>query len=182
MQKVNLPNEEQVLRKAVRGDEEAFTQLYDAHIDGVFRFVLLRVTDKSTAEDITSTVFMKAWENLGDYKIGKAPFRAWIYRIARNAIIDHYRTRKESVSLDAVFDLADEHGPNPTEHVAIKLEMEEIASHLLKLTEDQRNVLILRFVNGFSTKETAKALGKRQGAIRALQMRALQALAALLEQ
>jgi RNA polymerase sigma-70 factor (ECF subfamily) len=174
-------DEIQLVKGAIEGDQQAFAAIYELYVDEIYRFIYLRVEDQPTAEDITSTVFLKAWENLSSYEIRKAPFRAWVYRIARNAVIDHYRTRKSNASLDAIHNVSDRDAVSVAERVATKLDGEELAALLPKLTEDQHNVLVLKFVQGYSTKEVARALGKRQGAVRALQMRALQALAKLLE-
>lgn len=174
-------NEDQVVRQAIQGDQEAFARLYDVHADEVFRFVKIRVRDQHTAEDITSSVFLKAWENLSGYKIRKAPFQAWLFRIARNAVIDHYRTEKEHVPLEAAPHIVQDRSSGVPEKVVARIQVEKLAASLTELTEDQRNVLILKLVQGYSIKEVAKALGKREGAVRALQMRALQSLSKLME-
>jgi RNA polymerase sigma-70 factor (ECF subfamily) len=177
----DLPREEQTVLLAVKGDEQAFAQLYDAYVDSIYRFIYLRVEDQQTAEDITSNVFLKSWEKLGSYQPRGVPFRAWLFRIARNAVIDHYRTRKEIAPLEAVVNTYDESSMPVSEHVSVRIEAEKIMTLMNGLTEDQRNVLTLKLVHGLNTKEVAKALGKRQGAVRALQMRGLQALTKLME-
>jgi RNA polymerase sigma-70 factor, ECF subfamily len=176
-----LTNESQVVKKAVQGDEAAFGELYDCYVDGIYRFIYLRVEDQQTAEDITSSVFLKAWEKLGGYKERGVPFRAWLFRIARNAVIDHYRTRKETAPLEAVVNTYDTDARTVSERVGSRLEAEKVIEVMQQLTDDQRNVLTLKLVHGLNTKEVAKALGKRQGAVRALQMRGLQALAKFME-
>jgi RNA polymerase sigma-70 factor (ECF subfamily) len=177
----NLNPEEQVVKAAAEGDEQAFSQLYDTYIDSIYRFVYLRVEDRQTAEDITSNVFLRCWEKLDKYQFRGVPFRAWLFRIARNAVIDHYRTRKETAPLEAVINTHDESAVSVSTKVSLKIEVEQVMAHMLQLTEDQRNVLTLKVVHGLSTEEVAKTLGKRQGAVRALQMRGLQALAKIME-
>jgi len=177
----SLPDEAKAVRKAKSGDHEAFAQLYDAYIERVYRYVYFRVTDEMTAEDLTSQVFLKAWENLDRYQIGKSPFIAWLYTIARNQVIDHYRTSKETVHLDAALQLADE-GQRPDEEVQTSFDVEVIREALDLLTEDQQQVILLKFVGGLTTEEIADQLDKREGAVRALQMRGLQALAKHLEE
>ncbi|MQC26298.1 MAG: sigma-70 family RNA polymerase sigma factor [Chloroflexi bacterium] len=174
-------DEKQLLQNAINGDQQAFASIYDTYVDEIYRFIYFRVEDQPTAEDITSTVFLRAWENLGGFEIRKAPFKAWIYHIARNAVIDHYRASKSNTSLEAIHNVADAGATSVTQPVETLVEGEKLAKLLPELTEDQRNVLVLKFVQGYSKKEVADALGKRQGAIRALQMRALQALAQLME-
>ena len=100
-----LPEEQQIVKAAANGDEQAFASLYDTYLDSIYRFIYLRVEDQQTAEDITSNVFLKAWEKLDKYQFRGVPFRAWLFRIARNAVIDHYRTRKEMAPLEAVIAL-----------------------------------------------------------------------------
>ncbi len=177
----DLPQEELTVQRAVRGDQQAFGQLYDAYMDSIYRFVFLRVEDQQTAEDISATVFLKAWEKLEGYQPRGIPFRAWLFRIARNAVIDHYRTRKEVAPLEAVVNVFDKSAVSVSENVGNRIEAQKIMALMNHLTEDQRNVLTLKLVHGLNTQEVAKALGRRQGAIRALQMRGLQALAKLME-
>lgn len=175
-------SEDHLVEAAINGDQQAFGQIYDAHMDELFRFIYARVEDRQTAEDITSDVFLKAWEKLDSYEIRGAPFRAWLYRIARNAVIDHYRTRKQEAPLEAVINTTDEDSMPVAQKVSLSLESETVLTAMHEITDDQRNVLILKFVQNLTTKEVAKILGKRQGAIRALQMRGLQSLAKVLEE
>ncbi len=177
----NLNQEEKLVKAAAEGDEAAFSQLYDTYLDSIYRFVYLRVEDRQTAEDITSNVFLRSWEKLDKYQFRGVPFRAWLFRIARNAVIDHYRTRKETAPLEAVINTHDESAISVSTKVSLQIEAEKVVASMQQLTEDQRNVLTLKVVHGFSTEEVAKTLGKRQGAVRALQMRGLQALAKIME-
>lgn len=176
-----LPEEEKHVRAAAKGDEQAFGLLYDAYLDSIYRFVYLRVEDQQTAEDITANVFLRAWEKLDRYQFRGVPFRAWLFRIARNAVIDHYRTRKETAPLEAVINTHDESAISVSQKVGLRIEAEKVMENMRQLTEDQRNVLTLKLVHGLNTQEVAKTLGKRQGAVRALQMRGLQALAKIME-
>ena len=97
-----LANERQLVLQAQAGNSEAFGQLYDAYMERIYRFVYFRVEDQQTAEDITSQVFLKAWNNLDRFQFSRTPYLAWLYTIAHNAVIDHYRTRKVSTALDDV--------------------------------------------------------------------------------
>jgi RNA polymerase sigma-70 factor (ECF subfamily) len=169
----NLPDEADLIRKAKSGDARAFGRLYDATLDRIYRYVFFRVTDTELAEDLTSQVFLKAWENLGRYKPG-GPFVAWLYTIARNTVIDHYRTRKQSVPLDQAVIKLD---PALDEKVDLKHDIGILQEAMQELTDDQREVLTLRFLAEMETGEIAERMQKSEGAIRALQMRALQALA-----
>ena len=170
---VNLPDEADLVRKAKFGDASAFGRLYDSTLERIYRYVFFRVTDAELAEDLTSQVFLKAWENLRRYKPG-GPFVAWLYTIARNTVIDHYRTRKQSVPLDQTVIKED---PALDEKVDLKHDIGVLQEAMQELTDEQREVLTLRFLADMETGEIAERMQKSEGAIRALQMRALQALA-----
>jgi RNA polymerase sigma-70 factor, ECF subfamily len=176
-----LADEARLVKLAKSGDSDAFGDLYDGYIDRIYRYVYFRVAEVQTAEDLASQVFLKAWENLDRYKPSGAPFLAWLYTIARNAVIDHYRTRKETVALDEALGLSSD-GIAPDEQAELHFETESLREAIRTLTEDQQQVLILKFISGMTTDEIAHQLGKRSGAVRALQMRALQALSKLMEE
>lgn len=178
---ISLEKEADLIRRAAVGEAQAFAQLYDAHVDDLYRFIFYRVSDQQTAEDLTSQLFIKAWDNLGRYESRGVRFSAWLYQIARNMVIDHYRTRKETVALEPIATMKPDPAANVSKYIERKLEGEWVRSMLEHLTDDQREVLTLKFINGLSTKEVATVMKKKQGAIRALQMRALQALAKLME-
>ena len=177
----SFQDEARLVERAVSGDPEAFARLYDAYMDRVYRFMLLRVSDSQTAEDLASQVFLKAWEHLDRYEIRGLSFAAWLFKIARNLVIDHYRTKKEAASLDA--DDAAEPVSRRTVHGDIEqqLQAEELRSALNRLTEEQKAAVTLKYIEGFTTEEIAQVMGKREGAVRALQMRGLQALAEIIE-
>ena len=173
-----LPDEKHLVEQAKSGDAEAFCQLYDACIDRVYRFIFFRVSDEPTAEDLTSQVFLKAWQNLGRYQ-PKGPFLAWLYAIARNTVIDHYRTHKQTVSLDEAAPIAAK-DDKLDDLIELKFEVNSLQESLQYLTEEQQEVITLKFIAEYDTDQIARKMGKSEGAIRALQMRALQALAKVL--
>lgn len=174
-------SQEQVLiRRAVKGEADAFTALYDHYVDRIYRFLKYRAPDDDTAEDLTSEVFLRAWDHLDGFDPGGAPFGAWLFRIARNLAIDHSRMRKPQVSLEDVPHREQEPAPPVEDRVAQRLDQEQFLMLLGELTEGQREVLHLKFVEGLETAEVARVMGKRPGAVRALQMRALQSLQAVL--
>jgi RNA polymerase sigma-70 factor, ECF subfamily len=172
-----LVDEQELIRLSQEGDQEMFAQLYDAYIERIYRYVYFRVADMELAEDITSQVFLKVWEKLGTYQPGHSPFMAWLYRIAHNAVIDYYRTKKVSVSLDDANPIEFSHADEVDEKLDLQVKSQQLREALQELTEEQQQVLVLKFVSGLSTSEIAQQLGKQQGAVRALQMRGLQALA-----
>ena len=175
--KTPLPNERQLVLQAQDGDAEAFGQLYDAYMERIYRFIYFRVDDQQTAEDITSHVFLKAWSNLHRFRFSRTPYLGWLYTIAHNAVIDHYRTRKPTAALEDVQLSHPDYSEAVENEIDLKAEMKTIKAAMQNLTSDQQQVLTLRFIEGMSNTEIAQQLGKRPGAIRALQMRGLQALA-----
>jgi RNA polymerase sigma-70 factor (ECF subfamily) len=166
-----------LVRLSQQGNQEMFARLYDAYVERIYRYVYFRVGDEMLAEDITSQVFLKVWEKLDTYQAGHCPFMAWIYRIAHNAVIDYYRTNKGAIPLEDVRpgELSDSDPVN--ENLDLHIQSQELHDALQELTDEQQQVLILKFVGGLSTTEIAQQLGKQQGAVRALQMRGLQGLA-----
>ena len=176
-----LPDEARLIRAAQSGDSEAFARLYDAYVDRVYRYIYFRVSDEGTAEDLTSQVFLKAWENIDRYQAGSSPYIAWLYTTARNLVIDYHRTKKESVALDDAIPLASG-AQTPAEETEARFELQAMRDALQFLTDDQQQVLILRFIAGLPNANIARVMNKREGAIRALQMRALQTLSKYMEE
>jgi len=160
-----------------QGDAEAFARLYACYVGRITRYVYFRVTDHQLAEDITSRIFLKMLEKLDTYQVGQSQIGAWLYRIAHNAVIDHYRTKKTFISLEDVHQAEIRQEDGIEEKLDLQIKSEQLRAALQVLTEEQQRVLILKFIDGLSTREIARQLGKRQGAVRGLQMRALQRLA-----
>ena len=159
------------------GDQDAFACLYDTYIERIYRYVYFRVADEDVAEDITSQVFLKSWEKLASFQVGPTPFIAWLYRIAHNAVIDYYRTRKVALPLEQATAAEIGRTDGTDEKLDRQFEGQQLRVALAQLTAEQQQVMILKFIMGFSTCQIAQQLGKQQGAIRALQMRALKGLA-----
>lgn len=172
-------NHLQLVDQALAGDTAAFGKLYEHHLDEIYHFVFYRVKSHHEAEDLTETVFLKAWQALDENPPREVPFRLWLFRIARNTVFDHYRTRKESVGLEAAMHLpAAAEGP---EAVVIRWERaEELKDKLQQLNDDHQEVLTCRFVVGLSHAETAVVMTRTEQAVRALQYRAIVALRNLL--
>ena len=170
-------NEATLIWFSQRGNRDAFASLYDIYRDGIHRYIFFHVADPELAEDLTSVVFLKAWENLNTFRIGRSPFVAWLHRIAHNAVIDHYRTRKTVVSLEEATPLQLSYADEIDKKLDIQSLTQGLIEGLKVLTGTQREVLILRFIFGFTTPEIARSLNKQQGAVRALQMRGLRRLA-----
>jgi RNA polymerase sigma-70 factor (ECF subfamily) len=171
-----LPEEAALVRQAKSGDHVAFTRLYDAYVERVYRYVYFRVSDDIATEDLVSQVFLNAWKNLERYKIGTAPFIAWLYAIARNLVIDHYRSKRESVPLEEAAALpADMQSPD--EQAQLRFDLEAMRDSLQCLSSDQQQALILKYIAGLPNESIAKIMKKQEGTVRGLQMRGLQVLA-----
>ncbi len=175
---MSLENEGRLVDLAKSGDGDAFARLYEAYFDRVYRFVFFRVSDDQVAEDLASQVFLKAWENLHRYQ-PSGPFLAWLYAIARNTVIDNYRTRKQVVSLDDAGPIV---APDEKldDRMQFEFEMQAVREAMQKLTQEQQEVITLKFIADYDTAQIAEQMGKSEGAVRALQMRALQSLARVL--
>lgn len=162
-------------------DPTAFGELYDLFVDRVYRYLYFRTGQRAEAEDLTEQVFLKAWEAIGRYRWQGRPFLAWLYRLAHNVHIDHVRKQRPTTSL------TDDNHPIdvPSEVAATelgrRLDADLIARALAQLTTEQRRVIVLKFIEGLGNAEIACIMNKREGAIRALQMRALLSLRRVLE-
>jgi RNA polymerase sigma-70 factor (ECF subfamily) len=170
-----IEDEKRLVELAKSGDGEAFAELYEAYFDRVYRFIFFRVTDEQAAEDLASQVFLRAWENLHRYH-PRGPFLAWLYAIARNAVIDTYRTRKPTVSLEIAAPLPAKDA-KLDDRMELELDVKSLQAAMQKLTAEQQEVITLKFIADYDTAQIAKHMRKSEGAIRAVQMRALQALA-----
>ncbi len=166
--------------RAARGDSAAFALLYDRHVEAVYRYVYYRVRDDAEAEDLTSDVFMKALRAMPRYEPRQA-FLAWLYRIARNAVIDHVRRGGRQVSYEDALAHPEVHDVvEPDAELLAMSDSATLRGALAKLTPLQQEVIVLRFLEGFSTLEIAKLIGKREGTVRGIQFRAIGALRQLI--
>jgi RNA polymerase sigma-70 factor (ECF subfamily) len=173
---VDRKREKALIRAAQRGDNRAFAALYRDNVDKIYRYVYYRVESAATAEDLTSDVFLRFIEGLPNYEDRSTPLLVWLYRIAHARVVDYYRRSKrsahdediESLELSAEEDLdAGLVAGHRTSH---------LQAALRSLTDGQRQVIVLRFVEGHNLERTAQILGKTVDAIKAMQYRALQAL------
>jgi RNA polymerase sigma-70 factor (ECF subfamily) len=169
-----------LIERARHFDLKAVGQLYRLYVEDIYRYVAVRVSDAASAEDITSEVFLRALESLESFEYRGIPFSAWLYRIARDRVVDHYRKmsrQQNTVALDDSLSCA----ADTPERAALKgLEAGELRAALDCLTEDQRLVVILRFLEHKSLADVARTLGKSEGSIKSLQHRALAALSRIL--
>lgn len=167
----------EVVDRAVRRDPEAFGVLYDAHVEALYRYLYYRLGHHADAEDLTAQVFLKAWQAIDRFRWQGKPFAAWLFRLAHNALIDYLRTRKPTTPLEEQLGTPAALSPD---WVTARIQADELARALQGLTEEQRQVVVLKFVQGMDNKEIAQIMQRKEGAIRALQMRALLAMRRLL--
>ena len=166
---------DRLVTEAKAGDREAFGRIFDAYAVPIHRFIASRVNSPSDAEDLTQLVFVKALEALPRYEARGIPFGGWLFRLARNAIIDQIRTRRDHLSLvAAVTRETDDAGPEAK--AALREDLDRVARAMTELTDDQREVIALRFFAGLSVLEAAVAMGRQEGTIRGLQFRAIVSL------
>ena len=166
---------DRLVDEAKRGDREAFGRIFDAYAGPIYRFIASRVIRPSDAEDLTQLVFVKALEALPRYESRGIPFGGWLFRLARNAVIDQVRTRKEHLSLLAAATRETE-DEGPEARATVQDDLDRVAAALAELTDEQREVIELRFFAGLSVLEAAMVMGRQEGTIRGLQFRAIASL------
>ena len=167
---------EDVLRRAVARDEEAFAALYEAHLSRVYRHVRYRVGDPDLAEDISSQVFLRAWQAIDRYRpVEGRPFLAWLLTIANNLIIDHHRkAKRELLGIEPERHTA--HTPDP-EEAAIGQDLnDQIRAAIGRLKPEYQLIVSLRLVEDMEYEDIARILNKKPGALRVTLFRALNAL------
>jgi RNA polymerase sigma-70 factor, ECF subfamily len=157
------------------GDAAAFGRIFDVYNGPLYRYIIARIHNPADAEDLTQVVFVKAFEALPRYEPRGIPFGGWLFRLARNTVIDHVRTRREHTDLDALAERSSSE-PGPAAHAVAREEIEAVGRALAALTDEQREAVALRFFAGLSAREAAEAMGKREGTVRGLQFRAIAAL------
>ncbi len=176
--------EQQYIALAKQGDQAAFGKLYDHYSPAIYRFIALKVGTRQEAEDLAHEVFLSAWKKLPNFEERGFPFSSWLYKIARNRVIDYYRTNKQHVALDDIesSSIAQQLKTlDTTGELDVALGMEKIQAAMHVLTSEQREVLTLRFVEDRSPKEIAVIMEKREGTIRIIQHRAVSKLKKFLE-
>jgi RNA polymerase sigma-70 factor (ECF subfamily) len=170
----------QLVALAQNGDGEAFGQLYDRYVDAVFRFIYYRVNDRALAEDFTSETFLRALRRISTISYQGRDIGAWFVTIARNIVLDHMKSARHRLEITtADSPESDDHAPSPENAVLSTLTNERLMAAVSKLGAEQRECVLLRFIQGFSVSETAAVMGKNDGAIKALQHRAIRKLAEL---
>jgi len=164
---------ENLVTQAISGDVEAFGELYTNHVTKIYRYVYYNVHDKEHAEDITQEVFLKAWKAIGSCRGKEKTFSSWLYRIAHNLIVDKLRKSQKQSSREAELpeDIRD-----TSDRMEISLEQRDLLKVIDVLPPNQRQVIVMKFIEEMDNREIAETMGKSTGAIRILQMRALETL------
>tara|TARA_B100000809_G_C15086376_1_gene511614 strand:+ start:402 stop:992 length:591 start_codon:yes stop_codon:yes gene_type:complete len=168
---------------AQKGESSAFEALYDHFYDQIFRYIVFKTSDFTTAEDLTEDVFLRMLESIRKFKPQGHPFSSWLFRIAHNRVIDHYRKRgrDRNVPLDTILSTVGDSQTTLDNYVETKLAMREVNQAMAQLTELQREVLNLRFAGGLSIKETAETVKRNENSVKALQHSAVKKLRILLQ-
>ncbi|MFC4019626.1 ECF subfamily RNA polymerase sigma factor, BldN family [Micromonospora sp. GCM10011542] len=174
-----------LVERAQAGEAEAFGLIYDRYVDTVFRFVYFRVGNRQLAEDLTSDTFLRALKRIGSFTWQGRDLGAWLVTIARNLVADHFKSgryRLEVTTGDVLDADREDRGPEGSPEAAVVEHITNVAllTAVKQLNPEQQECIVLRFLQGFSVAETARAMGKNEGAIKALQYRAVRALARLL--
>ena len=172
-----VQSEERRLVEAAQKEPHLFAELYEAHVDRVYAYVLRRVQDRTEAEDLTADVFRQALTGLGGYEPRGIPFAAWLFRIAANLISDRWQRSGREVTDNAAIEMA-QVSPAEIEEVERRATIFRLVD---TLPEEQRRVVVLRFVDQKSIKEVAREVRKTEGAVKQLQFRALTSLRARME-
>ena len=164
--------ERKLVQRAIARDANAFAALYDRHVVRVYRHIYYLVNDVREAEDLTGQTYLKAWEAIDRYKERGAPFVAWLLRIAHNLTVSYLRSRRNHKVLEDTVVDQKLHG-NPEETLERSAEEDNVRAAIMRLREEQRQVIILRFVEEMDYREVAAVIGKSVPAVRVIQHRAL---------
>jgi len=171
-------SEDRLVQEAVKHNWTAFTELYERHIERIYRHIFYRVSNQADAEDITQETFLKAWKSIDKYKNTGTPFVYWLLTIANNLAADrHHRQQKLVISDGEKVGLVSD----PEGLAEKNYNNNQVKAAILKLKGDKQKVILMHFIDGFSYREIAQALHKSEGAIRVIQYRALEDLRGILK-
>jgi len=168
-------DEARLIRRAKGGDPNAFAEIFDQHQPAIYRYCACRVGSDAVAEDLTSEVFVRLVEKIDDFTYRGRPLLAWLYTIARNLVNDHHRI-KGRADLVALDDGLEASSPRPEDAANLALDHERLSTALEELTQDQRQVIVLKFFEDLDNRTVAQVMDKSYGAVKALQHRGLGAL------
>ncbi|NIM05282.1 MAG: sigma-70 family RNA polymerase sigma factor [Armatimonadetes bacterium] len=175
-----MQNEESLVQRAKQHDQAALTQLYEENFDKIYRYIVLKIGDRTEAEDMTQQVFLKAFKSISGYKSKGNPFSSWLFRIAHNQVVDYWRKKSKRATVPLEETLVGSSNSSPGSDAERKMDIESLVAATKRLTGLQREVVSLRFAGGLSVAQVAKAMGKSEGAIKALQHSAIISLRKML--
>ena len=167
--------EPKLIQRAQQGEPKVVGEIYERYQLAIFRYLYYKVGDLQTAEDLTSEVFIRMINALPETNLNKFSFQAWLFRIARNLSIDHYRSTNKRKEIELDENQIPNH-ENPLDLVEQGLTSEKLSLALDQLSTNQRDVIVMRFVNGMTIREVAQVMNRSQDSIKGLQRRALIAL------
>ena len=165
-----------LVERAQRGDRDALEELYLLHFDRIYSYLHLSVGNRHDAEDLTTQTFLKMLEAIGRFRWQAAPFSAWLFRIAHNLAMDHFRSRRRVQTEEEVPEPPGAEESSAEEQALDSLGQAGMLELIERLSAEQRQVLTLKFLFGFGNREVATILGKTEGAVKSLQHRALASL------
>jgi RNA polymerase sigma-70 factor (ECF subfamily) len=171
-QKADREEERRLVLRAVERDAQAFADLYDKHVVRVYRHIYYMVNEAREAEDLTAQTFLKAWEAIDRYKERGAPIVAWLLRIAHNLTVSYLRSKRDHGALEETF-IDQKLHRNPEEALEQSTDEDSVRQAIMCLREEQRQVIMLRFVEEMDYREVAQLIGKSIPAVRVIQHRAL---------
>lgn len=178
--RLTLDKEAELITRAKAGDEDAFSVLYRAYVQGVYHYLLVRLGNPQLAEDLTAEVFLRVADGLPRYSDRGLVFGAWIFRIARDRLVDYYRQAARRPVVDLDESLASETG-DPSLETERQEAWRNLQAALKQLTDEQRDVIQFRYIEEWSLEETSSVMHKSVNAVKALQHRAVQALGRILQ-
>jgi len=153
-----------IIESIKAGGLDEFAKLYDAYVKKIYNFIYFRTHHKETAEDLTSQVFFKALEKIRQFDETRGAFSSWLYRIARNTVIDHYRTKKEEANFDEAYTKASH--ANLNEQIDAKNVIEEVGKYLDILRPEQKEIIIMRVWDELTYQEISEITGKSEGSLK----------------
>jgi RNA polymerase sigma-70 factor, ECF subfamily len=170
---------ESIVDRAASGDTEAFGRLYDIYADRIYRHIYYRTSNVEDARDLTQEVFTKAWQGLPKYKRTGTPFLGWLFTISHNRVIDYYRTKKDHAYLNPEIIIEDREN-SPEKLAEAEFTRQEVRKAILQLPEDQQQVILMSFIEGFEYREIAATLKKTEGNIRVIIHRGIKRMRAIM--
>jgi len=157
-----------------KGETDNFGMLYDAYAGKIYSFIYFKTQHKETAEDLTSRTFMKALDNMESFDFNRGSFSSWLYGIARNNVIDFYRTKKNEYNISDIWDLSS--GDDVERDIEARQKLEKIEKYLKKLKSEHREIIILRVWDEMSYKEISEILGKSEASCKMMFSRCIKEL------